>query len=180
MKKQVVLPLALSLLFPLQSFAAETILSEVTLSFTNTGQTDRAVLMAGEEDADLYLYLGTPKGYSAPLIKKAFVYNGSMAGTHPSLAVGRKGSLQVNSENIGVGRNHWEQTLTIVYRNHEFVIGGITYSSRDTLDPDAGGNCDLNLLTGKGTRNGKPVTVTLKPVRVTDWSDELLPKACQF
>jgi hypothetical protein len=103
-----------------------------------------------------------------------------MAGTIPSLQVNPQGSLVVSSENIGIGRNKWEQKLTIVYRNNEFIVAGLTYSSRDTLDPKAGGNCDVNFLSGKGTRGGKPFALTGKPPRLADWADESLPKECQF
>jgi len=86
----------------------------------------------------------------------------------------------VKSENSAIGRDRWEQALTIARRSGEFVVLGVTYSSRDTLDPKAGGNCDINLATGKGTRNGKAVAIPANPIKVADWTDDSLPKDCRF
>ena len=47
-------------------------------------------------------------------------------------------------------------------------------------DPNAGGSCDVNLLTGKAVRNGKAVADKVGSINLADWSDEKLPKPCQF
>ena len=104
---------------------------------------------------------------AAAEIKKGVAFSGSMWGQLPSLDVNGKGSLLIKSGNQSIGRDRWTQTLTVLYRNMEFLIGGIAYTARDTLDPKGGGSCDLNLLTGKGLRNGKPVDVTVRPVRLS-------------
>jgi hypothetical protein len=61
----------------------------------------------------------------------------------------------------------------VIHRDEQFLIAGISNSERDPLDPKAGGNCDINLLSGKGLRNGKPIPLS-------DWSDEKLPQECNF
>lgn len=162
------------------------VISSVTLSFEPNGQTDRAVLVANANDgADLYVYFNvTPpqddKIAKPALVKGSAAWSGAMWGTYPSLAVAAKGALQIKSENDGVGRNRWSQTLTVIYRNKEFIVAGVTRSARDTLDPKASGVCDLNLLTGKGLRNGKAVTTKTPAIKLADWSDEKLPAECQF
>lgn len=164
----------------------ENVLSAVTLDFTGKGEQDRAVLVQNkDEGADLYLYLlkygpASESALAAAEIKKGVAFSGSMWGQLPSLDVNGKGSLLIKSGNQSIGRDRWTQTLTVLYRNMEFLIGGIAYTARDTLDPKGGGSCDLNLLTGKGLRNGKPVDVTVGPVRLADWSDEKLPSECHF
>ena len=164
----------------------EKVLSAVTLDFNNDATMDRAVLAQGEDGADLYLYLGdadtaAPAGkMKLALLKKNFVFSGLLWGTLPGLAVNGKGSLVVKAENSAIGRNKWDEALAIGWRGGDFLVLGLTYASRDGLDPRAGGNCDLNLATGKGTRNGKPVTFAPRPVKVADWSDDSLPKDCQF
>ncbi len=74
--------------------------------------------------------------------------------------------------------DRWSQKLTVVLRDGAFVIARIAHASRDTLDPKAGASsCDLNLLTGKGTSDGKPVTEKLAPIPLSEWLDDKLPKA---
>ena len=168
-----------------QTPAIGNVLSAVTLPFNGDGAMDRAVLVNNEEGADLYLFLAgdaapTPAGPGLALVKKNFVWSGGMWGSLPNLSTNGKSSLIVNSENMAVGRNKWRQALTVARRNGEFVVIGVTYTAFDTLDPKAGGVCDINLATGKGTRNGKPVTLAPAAIKVADWSEDNLPKACQF
>ena len=162
------------------------VLSAVTLDFTGDGAQDRAVLVLNDNSsADLYLYLvkDDAKGESALALaqsKAGIAFSGGMWGQLPSLESNGKGSLMIKSMNDSVGRDRWSQTLTIVYRNKEFLVAGISFTARDTLDPKAGGSCELNLLTGKGLRNGKPVQGKPAPIRLADWSDDKLPKECRF
>jgi len=160
--------------------------SAATLSFDDDGAFDRAVLTQnGDAGADLTIFraVPAPDGAAAALkpslVKTDVAWSGQMWGTLPSLSVNGKGSLVIASANDAIGRDRWSQTLTVVLRGGAFVIAGITHTSRDTLDPKAGGSCDLNLLTGKGTSDGKPVKETLAPIPLADWSDDKLAKACQ-
>ncbi len=163
------------------------VVSAATLSFGDDGAFDRAVLTQnGDAGADLTIFraVPAPDGSAAALkpavFQKAVVFSGQMWGTLPSLAVSGKGSLVIASANDAVGRDRWSQKLTVVLRDGALVIAGITHASRDTLDPKAGASsCDLNLLTVKGTSNGKPVTEKLSPIPLADWSHDKLPKACQ-
>jgi hypothetical protein len=164
----------------------ERVLSVATLSFESNGDTDRAVLVENDDaGADLYIYLGLdPSKSYAPirpaLVKKAAAWSGSMWGTRPSLETNDRGSLLIKSANETIGRSRWSQTLTIVYRNKEFIVAGLTRETSDTLDPKAGGSCDVNFVTGKGKRNGKPVEIKFSAMKFADWSDEKPPKECSF
>jgi hypothetical protein len=157
------------------------VLSAATLDFNNDAKQDRAVLVNNKDgDVDLYLYLSKEDPNSEPLLtlaemKKSAAFSGLMWGQLPSLAVSGEGSLLIKSGNESIGRDRWEQTLTLVYRNNEFLIAGITYAARDTLDPKRASSCDINLLSGKGLRNGKPVDRKFTPIRLADWSDDKLP-----
>lgn len=160
------------------------VLSAVTLSFGSDGAFDRAVLTQSDDGADLAIYRGVPAPEKdAPTLKPVFtkaglVWSGQMWGTLPSLSVNGRGSLVVSSENDAIGRDRWHQALTIAYRDGRFVVVGITHDSRDTLDPKAGGSCDLNLATGQGSAMGRPVTFPAAPIPLADWSDDRLPKLC--
>ncbi|MCC3244533.1 hypothetical protein LG047_04210 [Methylocystis sp. WRRC1] len=162
------------------------VISTVTLSFEN-GDTDRAALVEnGDAGADLYIYRGLEpaRDLATPakpaLIKKDAAWSGAMWGARPSLETNAKGSLLIKSENTGIGRDRWSQTLTVVYRNKEFIVAGLTHESYDTLDPSNTHSCDLNFLTGKGKRDGKPVDFKRPAPKLADWSDEKLPKECRF
>jgi hypothetical protein len=113
-------------------------------------------------------------------VKKAAAWNGAMWGSRPSLDANAKGSLIIKSQNDAIGRDRWHETLTVVYRSHEFLVAGLTYESHDNLDPKAGGSCDLNFLSARGVRNDKPFEIKSGAIRLIDWSDEKLPKECKF
>ncbi len=160
------------------------VLSAVTLSFESNGDTDRAVLVENDDaGADLYIYRALEPSRAAPakpaLVKKNAAWSGAMWGTRPSLELSGKGSLLVKSENDAIGRGRWSQTLTIVYRSKEFIVAGLTREARDTIDLKSH-SCDLNYLSGKGVRNGKPVAIKTPAPKFADWSDEKLPEACAF
>jgi hypothetical protein len=155
-----------------------------TFSFEN-GETDRAVLVAnGAGNSDLYIYLNLDnaddKAPKPALVKKDAAWDGGIWGSRPSLETTAKGSLLIKSENSGAGRDRWNQTLTVVYRNKQFIVAGLTREAYDTLSPDAGHSCDLNFLSGKGKRDGKSVEIKTPAMKLADWSDGELPKDCRF
>jgi hypothetical protein len=162
------------------------VISSVTLSFEG-GDTDRAVLVEnGDAGADLYIYrnLEPARDLVTPakpfLVKKNAAWSGAMWGTRPSLEVNAKGGLLIKSENTGIGRDRWSQTVTVVSRNNELVVAGFTRESYDTLDPNAAHSCDLNFLSGKGKRDGKSLDMKTQAKKLADWSDEAAPKGCKF
>ena len=162
------------------------VLATVTFSLEG-GETDRAVLVEnGDAGADLYIYrdLGPAHASSTPatpaLVKKSAAWSGAMWGTRPALETNAKGALLIKSENSGIGRSRWSQTVTVVYRNKEFLVAGLTRDAYDTLDPNEAHGCDLNFLSGKGKKDGKAVDVKTPAKKLADWSDESLPKECAF
>jgi hypothetical protein len=162
------------------------VLASETLSFEG-GDTDRAVLVEnGDAGADLYIYrnLEPARDLATPakplLVKKNAAWSGAMWGTRPSLEANGKGGLLIKSENAGVGRDRWSQTVTVAYRNKELIVAGFTRESYDTLDPNAAHSCDLNFLSGKGKRDGKSLDIKTQVRKLADWSDEAAPKECKF
>ncbi len=171
------------------SVPPQNVISAITGDFNDDGSFDRAVLVDNGDDAtaNLIVYFYTDNGFSLGGFSQSIVYNGGMAGSIPDLRLGKTGGLQVHSENIAVGRDHWEQTLSIAWRNKQLVVSGITATHNDTLDPNAGGGCDVNLLSGKGKTTavvrGKNITKALAVaaggVPLGQWNDDRMPKACQ-
>ena len=160
------------------------VLSVVTADWNNDGGFDRALLLlpqADSDEADLYIYLSDADSNTMLQVshKAKIVWVGGMWGTQPSLKVNKKGSLILKSANESIGRNRWQQKLTIAYRKGHFVVAGYTYSAHDTLDLDYKLKCDINLLTGKGKKNGKKIKVDLASKQLDSFSMEPLESACQ-
>ncbi len=159
----------------------QTVLSAVTGDWNNDGSFDRAVLVEDEDGADLLIYLSDgDNGMHLVSDAKGFVWAGGMWGTLPELKLGSSGGLQVHAGNDAIGRDRWEQTYNLAFRDGKMVVAGLTASSRDTLDPKAGGKCDINFLTGRGTSGNKKVTVAGGATAVSDWTQDSVPEACQF
>ncbi|WP_104665698.1 hypothetical protein [Ensifer adhaerens] len=187
MTARLILPLLL--LLPAVASAAEAIdpariVSAATGDWNKDGSPDLALIVrpaeGSDEDNGVYLYLA---GDDGALTLKSAIANKvwgqfALAGQAPSIAALPSGSLLITSHNDAVGRDRWEQKLTVAYRNFEFVVAGYTYASYDTLDPDNTSQCDLNVLTGKGKTNDRPVATKGELVLLKDWSDDRGQKAC--
>ncbi|MEZ5536090.1 MAG: hypothetical protein R3F02_10745 [Thiolinea sp.] len=161
------------------------VISSVTTDWNDDGAFDRAVLVdAGSEDgADLYIYLSDRAAENGDSMKlnvfmPGFAWKGNLWGMQPSLALNDANSLIVRTENTGIGREAWNQKLTVAWRDGQFIVAGYTYDSYDRIDPDNVLNCDLNLLTGRGIRNGKDVTVPVKKVPLKEWTYTAVQTVC--
>lgn len=183
--------LFLSLLVPVfaqaQSVELNKVLSVATVDFNGDGGFDRAVLVESEDagTSDLYLYLSkfdkpTYKySMELKLVKKDAAFFGGMWGQTPSLEP-MSGAVKITSLNEAVGRGRWVLSLIVKYKDNEFLVTGLTYSVRDTLDLDAGGNCEVDFVTGELKRNGQPFATVKRYIRLSDWKDSSLPEACKF
>jgi hypothetical protein len=161
------------------------IISALTTDINGDATLDRILLSQGEDgDATLWVYLGkdAPGGglaFHPPIIAKDVVFGGTSFGQWPSLAMNKQGtSLLVQSQNEAIGRGRWDQTLTITWRNNALVVAGLTYNWRDTLELDKSGSCDVNFLSGRAIRNGKPYAEKIAPLKLADFDPSQMPKAC--
>jgi hypothetical protein len=168
-----------------EAAAYERVLSAVTISFDPQAGEDRVLLISDEKNnADLYVYRGVDKsrGPMTPaFVKKDVTWNGPRGvGQRPSLAVSEKGSLLIRSGESFNNRRE-EQTLTVLYRDNDFYVVGVTRTAEGSYDSEYRKfSCDLNLLTGKGKANGKAVKFKAQPIKLTDWSDQAPPDDCNF
>lgn len=169
------------------------ILQAVVGDWNKDGAQDLVLLTRGSDAMDLLFFLQDKDGgYLKPAgaaIGKVWGTMGpdTMVGQEPEVKALPNGSIQVVTRNDSIGRDRWQQTLTLAYRNTDFVVAGFTYSYYDTLDPNANGDCDLNVLTGKGVANkpdGKGGHIKLQisagpefaPFK--DWPDDGGTRAC--
>jgi hypothetical protein len=134
------------------------------------------------DDNGLYVYLAKPEeNRLSPVLSLPNTVWGNltMYGQEPELAALANGSFTLTTKNDSVGRGRWRQTLTVAYRNFDFIVAGYTYSSHDTLAGDGGtSDCDLNVLTGKGKNGGRAVAGKARFVLLKDWKDEIGRSIC--
>ncbi|QFY59849.1 hypothetical protein FZ934_05030 [Rhizobium grahamii] len=183
--------LALSAAFTAQAGQIDPsrIVDAATGDWDGDGKPDLALLVAPEESATddqigIYIYLRDSDHellrLSVGALNKIW---GSTApdglfGQEPSIKAVGKSSIAIHSQNSAIGRDRWDQTLTLAYRNKQFVVAGYTYNHYDTLDPDAGGSCDYNALTGKLQKDGKDAKAEARVIPITDWNDETGQSIC--
>ncbi|MBI1417070.1 MAG: hypothetical protein GC146_07610 [Limimaricola sp.] len=157
---------------------------EAPLTLTSDLNRDSAYetfLLTPGEDGTYDLRIDTARGQE--IVAPGFVWAGAMAGQMPGLALAANGSVQVISMNDSVGRDRWRQVLTIVYRKGAYQVAGFTYGWHDTLDAANYGDCDVNLLTGRGEATHAGVIRTFRTrahaVPVTRWADDpQVPPEC--
>ncbi len=164
----------------------ERIVSAATGDWDKDGNADLAMLVSpgADSDADNAVYIYINNDDTRALTLKTIAPNKiwgnlAMPGQVPSVTALPNGSILITSHNDSVGRDRWEQKLTVAYRNFDFVVAGYTYTSYDTLDSDNSSDCDINVLTGKGKSNGRAVSVTGKLIFLKDWNDDVGQTACQ-
>ena len=216
MKVLVTLILALLTLSGLPALAQDKpklrVISEVSLDMNGDGKLDRiAVVSVGATDipdvrddgtywldqtesVDLYFYMDNGDkaldlSTQPSFIKKNIVDRDS---TQAVSQLVQKGKASVKLDSCyGCGASiSQEESLTIVYRNGEFLVAGFSRNWDDNIhssDADVNtttGECDINFLTGHGvaskdvTLKVKPLRQKFAPVKLADWSTKKYPKAC--
>ncbi|MDO5606687.1 MAG: hypothetical protein Q4G25_16160 [Paracoccus sp. (in: a-proteobacteria)] len=107
-------------------------------------------------------------------------WGGPMDGQAPELQRNEAGSLVLLTENTGVGRYGWNQSLTIAFRDGAYLVVGYDYGVFDRISGSTM-SCSWNLRTGrqelkyelaedgKPTKSGAPVTKKAERVAIGDW-----------
>ncbi len=165
------------------------IVDAATGDWDGDGRPDLALLVAPEDGASddqigIYIYLRDSEhellrlSVSAPNKIWGSTSADGIFGQEPSVKAVGKSSIAIHSQNSAIGRDRWDQTLTIAYRDKQFVVAGYTYNHYDTLDPNAVGSCDYNALTGKLQMNGKDVKAEPRITSIAQWNDEVGRSIC--
>ncbi|EYR80727.1 hypothetical protein P9A16_11135 [Shinella sp. 838] len=179
------LSLALPLAAAAADFPAERVAAMASGDWNKDGVADLVLVATpgdnSGEDNGLYVYIAKPEENRLTLaltLPNTIWGNLAMYGQEPELAALANGSFTLTTKNDSVGRDRWRQSLTIAYRNFDFIVAGYTFSSYDTLNPDAGSECDLNVLTGKGKARGQPIAGRAQFVLLKDWQDDVGRSIC--
>lgn len=191
--KSLIAALMLSAALPALSaaadFPADRIIAMASGDWNKDGTPDLAVVaMPGDDSGDdngLYVYVAKPEENRLTLalsLPNTVWGNLTMYGQEPELAALGNGSFTLTTKNDSIGRERWRETLTIAYRNFDFIVAGYTYSAYDTIAEDGGENrtsdCDLNVLTGKGKRDGQAVADKAQFVLLKDWNNSIPRSVC--
>jgi hypothetical protein len=196
---------ALAFCAPVATFAAEQVLFEVPVEMNRNDEQDRAMLViVGDkldiepgkpletyplEDgqrADLLIFLDVGDDAlnitDTPTIRKeSIVLREDLNFVMVPEAKG-KGSLNIITAN-GFGNTfNTTETLTIVYRDGAFRIGGWAVDSYNSRE-DQSAHCSINFLSGKAVKrenNGKDQRIKgkFKPVLLADWDVANTPDVC--
>lgn len=164
----------------------DAIFSVATTDWNNDGIEDPVIILNinNGEQFDGLFYLSDESGRLALLHHIPDIVWGSsvMFGQEPSVTKTPYGSIIIGSQNSAIGRDRWEQKITIAYRDNQLILAGFTYSFYDTLDTENYGNCDLNLLTGKGLTNEKSISFRSVFMPLSSYSDQSnnFIDLCQF
>ncbi len=162
------------------------IVSAASGAWTDDGSMGRAILIddSDNDSVDLAIYIGNSADPSQALKLAAFAHDiassGNMAGNTAELRQNKTGALQVYSENTAIGRDKWERTMTLAWRGGHFVVSGLTMSAYDDLSPGSGGSCDINFLSGKAKAGRRMIHLPAGGIPVEKWTEDMIPKACQF
>jgi len=159
--------------------------AEVLLDIDRDGRMDRALLVrdANTKTVDLFIYLDDRQkavDLSRPptFLKKDLTFEGLLLAFES-----KSGGSLILVYGCGGCSNDSSTTLAIVYRDGQFLIGGYTY---DWETRTSAGRCDINFLTGKGTlalgldgAESVPLVGKFAPIKLSDWSEDTLPAACE-
>lgn len=165
---------------------------EVTADLNGDGVPDRATIVPAPdgETSDLHIFLGASSkpgdGAKPDVVKKAII-----SGTTLAFESREKATLSLTSCTGCTSMSALEETLTVVYRDGTFLIGGFTRIwELSTRLPDLNvevtmGSCSIDFLTGEGRMSEgleeeALVRERFRPIALADWSDETRPTICRY
>src|SRR5450432_2846450 len=158
---------------------------EATLDLDQDGKMDKAIVaqQPGGGPADLAIYLSAGDGPLDPSRQPTLLKKNLTAQRILALDSAGKGLLMVKY-GCGGCSNDNETTLSILRRGGEFLVAGFT-QAWDTRN--GAGGCAIDFLKGtqvvtQGLGDAKLARKRFAPIKLklADWSDEQLAKACGF
>jgi hypothetical protein len=151
-----------------------------SFDWNSDGVADRAILL---NNGDVVIYVSTSDGRHLPAVyaPEFLTADGGLAGQESTLIVDvQTGAIQLVSRNDSVGRDRFERTVVLTYSDGSFLISQFAYAFRDTLDSANHGRCLYSVMTGKGSRNGKPVRITAARIPLATLADAPQMYSCDW
>ncbi len=106
---------------------------------------------------------------------EGIAWSGGYHAALPELELAPDGSVLVRSLNDAYGRERWYLTLAVAHREGDWRVVSVRYSWRDTLDLEAWGRCEVDLLSGRGTvttpAGERPVAAPFPAPPLWDWPE---------
>lgn len=104
----------------------------------------------------------------------------SLSNPGASLELLENGSFKIIIDHSSAGPTASLREYTVAFSDEKFILSGITISEYHRIDPELGGSCDINLLTGQGEKNS--VTIKIPGARrdIASLDSNWRPKECHF
>lgn len=141
---------------------------EITGDVDGDGQEDR--IIADTSDLMMMTSLTIETSSSGE-----YQINSVFFGSVPVISVSDRGSVFVDVTPDDLS----ESRLTLVLREGQFLVAGVTSRWRERYDSETVEECDVNLLTGRGVRNGEAYTTEIEAFPLTG-EQELTPDRCEI
>lgn len=177
--------LSLAVLGSINAFARTAMVDGIPYEFVvqsiemagRPGYQTRAALVRNQESGDLDLVIIESRGIHNYLV----VSNDKLGLSElakAKLSVNEAGSVLISANNENFpSRDMWNRTLTVSFRNGDYLLSGFTLDYRDTRLNKAF-TCDLNLLAGRGIRNGFQVPLKSQATPIRDLEDSEMLYTC--
>lgn len=155
------------------------------LSFDWDGDGSPEVVTIGSvrgpgEYRELVITEGAPEGERSKrlLINRNLIPRKARPGA--SIRLQRDKSFVLTVDSSESGRASEVLVWRVQWRKKRFLVTGLTREWTDKLDPRDHRSCVVNLLEGRGKRNGKPVKFPSLLVELNDLNAKFLPDVCDF
>ena len=89
-------------------------------------------------------------------------------------------SFKIVIDHSNAGNTAGLREYTVSWNGGSFIVSGITVSEYHQVNPELGGSCDINLVTGVGERNNKAIRIKGLKRDIASVDSEWLPKECKF
>lgn len=137
-------------------------------------------IRSGGEYRELAIYLGVLGDNPRELVFSNRHLIPRRAKPGAKLRLQRDSSFHLTVDSSASGRIAEVLVWKIQYRKGRYVLTGLTRDVFDKLDPNDHKSCNVDLKSGRGKKNGKPVKFEPLSVDLIDLNERFIPAICEF
>lgn len=155
----------------------------ITYDWSGDGNPETVILspaLGPGQYRDIVIYRGVMEGESKEIIFTNRNLIPRRARPGATLKLRRDRSFHITVDSSGSGRTSEVVTWKISWKRGRYLLTGYSRDWIDKLDPHDHRTCDVDLRSGRGKRNGKPVKFKPFTVDLIDLNDKFLPSICDF